>query len=212
MNPGLIERELRKSFEDWEGLLVNPRYCRRNNVVCWTSFKGGKLKEPVTSEQVLVVLEQKQFSFQWAEDGSLFQFLYIFDNQNVLTEARLAFYLIRSKGSFEDGTAEIKSTAWIRIDYDSFAAAGLLHSACHLHIHGFPQSRIVVDGVPGPRQFIEFIVATCYPDYYRMHRLSGADPVNVETMREVNACTMKLTGEGLQLIHLRAPDTMAPPV
>jgi hypothetical protein len=206
VNPGLLLNELRKTFEDWDGLLVNPRYCRNDRAVCWTSFNGGRLTEPVTSEQVLGVLDQKQFSFQSAEDGSIFQLLYRFDSDDKLIEARLAFYLLRSRGSLEDGYAEVRSTAWIRLDYDTAAAAGLLHTACHLHLHGFPETRIPVDGVPGPRQFVEFIIAACYPDYYRMHRLeSGNEPDNA-LIQTVNACMIRLPGPRPVILHLGLPE------
>ena len=208
MTPGILIQELQRAFEDWDGLLVNPRYCRSDNAICWTAFNGGRVRDPITSSQLLAIVEQKQFTFQSAEDGSIFQLLYRFDNSNKLLEARLAFYLIRSRGSLEEGTAEIKSTAWVRIDYDDAAAAGVLHSACHLHLHGFPEARIIVDGIPGPRQFVEFIVAACYPNYYEIHRLDGGNSPSQEAIKKINACMLAVSGGAPALLHLALPKSV----
>jgi hypothetical protein len=207
VKPSLLISELRQAFDDWDGLLVNPRYCRHDNLICWSSFNGGRVKESVTSNHLLEILENRQFSFQCAEDGSIFQFLYKFDDNEELTKARLAFYLIRSRGSLEEGTAEIKSTAWVRMDFDRDGARGMLHSACHLHLHGFPEGRIIVDGIPGPRQFVEFIVASCYPDYYRVHRLDGENPPQTATIEKINSCTLPLDDVPAPILHIALPKT-----
>ena len=198
MNPNLVERELREAFDDWDGLLVNPRFCRNGDLISWTGFDGGKVKEPVTVEKVLALLNQRQFTFQCAEDGSVFQILYRFDADG-LTEARLGFYLVKGRGSLEEGNAEIRSIAWIRFDFDRDSANGILHSACHLHLHGFPGTRVVVDGVPSPRQFIEFVVSACYPDYYRVNRLNDQDePDSPAQLDEINS-------RGLPATETRSP-------
>lgn len=65
--------------------------------------------------------------------------------------------------------------SWIRFDYDPSAKeTGILHHDCHLHLAGFPHMRIPVTAVPSPAQFVDFVMATCYPGIYKEHRL--ADP------------------------------------
>lgn len=201
MTAGEVERELHAVFQDWDGLLVNPRFCRVDNFVTWTAYTGGRLKEPVTGEQVLRIIEENQYTFQCAEDGSLFQMLYRFDEANKLTEARLGFYFVCGTGSFEEGSADITAIAWLRMDYDLAAANGVLHAACHLHVHGFPNARVPVNGVPGPRQFVEFVVSTCYPDYYKVHRLEINGDPQKEVMTKVNACQLSNTFSNDTLLH-----------
>ncbi|AFE05185.1 hypothetical protein COCOR_03371 [Corallococcus coralloides DSM 2259] len=73
------------------------------------------------------------------------------------------------------GPSDDELVSWIRIDFDPAAKRkGVLHHDCHLHVAGFPHMRIPVTAVPSPRQFVDFVMATCYPDIYRQHRL--ADP------------------------------------
>lgn len=60
--------------------------------------------------------------------------------------------------------------SWLRIDFAPDDARGVLHHECHMHISGFSHARLAVLGVPTPRQFIEFIMALCYPHIYHKHR------------------------------------------
>ena len=208
MTPEQLYDELNVVFSDWDGLLANPRFCRNDRSISWTGFSGGRLKEPVSIEQILAIVEDRQFSFQSAEDGSIFQLLYYFDRANTLQLARLAFYLLKTRGSFEQGTAELISNAWIRIDYDLQGANGLLHHDCHLHIHGFPEGRVIVNGVPGPRQFVEFVIAMCYPDHYKVHRLNqDGNPDDPKTLQAINRCSQppEATNSGPPMLHLALP-------
>jgi hypothetical protein len=61
--------------------------------------------------------------------------------------------------------------SWLRIDYDPKHAKGVLHHDCHMHLSAFPDARLVVAGVPTPTQFVEFVMALCYPKDYEKHRL-----------------------------------------
>lgn len=63
--------------------------------------------------------------------------------------------------------------SWIRIDYDPEVDKGVFHSSCHLHSSGFPGARVMLNLVPTPRQFLEFIFSLFYCDQYRRHRLDG---------------------------------------
>ena len=85
---------------------------------------------------------------------------------------------------FTDGTVPV----WLRIDYDPVAEPrGVTHHDCHVHISGFPGARIPFAGVPGPRQFLEFVFASFYPDEYKEHRLTPElAPRNLELMEMVN--------------------------
>jgi len=207
VNPGQIYDEINETFNDWDGLLANPRFARVDDLVAWTNFTGGRLKDPITIERILDVVQTGQFTFQSAEDGSIFQLLYSFGSDGKLEVARLAFYLLQTRGSFEEGTAELISNSWIRIDYDLSTAKGVLHNDCHLHLYGFPESRIMVDSVPGPRQFVEFVISACYPDFYKVHRLNeSGDFAKPKAIEQVNACVL-VTGSkpGPMLIHLATP-------
>jgi len=168
LSPNEIEQQLRSVYSEWYGLLVNPRFCRHNNLISWTAYDGGKAREPVTNEKFLNLVETRQYSFQCAEDGSLFQLLYRFDNSLHLTEARLGFYRTADPGVSEQAAL----VSWLRFDFDPQFSSGVLHHDCHLHIHGFPDTRIMVDGVPSPRQFVDFVLASCYPSSFEILRIN----------------------------------------
>jgi hypothetical protein len=87
-----VEEQVRDTYWDWRGLLVNPRYCRQGLRVSWNRYAVGIIREPINYEKVRSLVETKQFSFQCAEDGSVFQLLYQFASDDDLELARLAFY------------------------------------------------------------------------------------------------------------------------
>jgi hypothetical protein len=99
--------------------------------------------------------------------------------------------------------------SWLRIDYDPQNARGVLHHACHLHISAFPDSRFVVSGLPTPKQFIEFIMALCYPMSYKEHRLNEQWEYGDEKkIRSVNQPCVTLEDSDIyrQIAHFRVPD------
>jgi len=101
------------------------------------------------------------------------------------------------------------SIGWLRIDYDPDHAKGVLHHDCHMHISAFPNARLVVDGIPNPRQFIEFIMALCYPGIYKEHRLDNNGLfVNEEYMFKINSNCVSLQEHNIysQITHFRIPD------
>jgi hypothetical protein len=97
---------------------------------------------------------------------------------------------------------------WIRIDYDPSEIRGILHHSCHMHISFFTHSRIVVSGIPSPRQFTEFVLATFYPDIYRQHRLDHEDRfVNQDMINSFNEIHFPPDDVKLcsQVVHIRIP-------
>lgn len=98
--------------------------------------------------------------------------------------------------------------SWFRIEYAPQAAMGVLHHDCHIHFSTFPNSRFVVAGVPNPRQFIEFIMAFCYPELYRTHRLNNEGQyINLAKINSINSTCFPLTENVIfnQIAHFRIP-------
>lgn len=98
--------------------------------------------------------------------------------------------------------------SWFRIEYDPEASMGILHHDCHLHLSAFPHSRFVVAGVPNPRQFVEFIMAFCYPQLYKRHRLNEQGRyVSLTKINSVNSSCFPLIESTLfsQIAHFRIP-------
>ena len=203
-----------KVYLDWEGLLVNPRFCRNGGRVAWSNYDVGIIREPITHEKVRSLVEGKQYTFQSAEDGSVFQLLYEFDESQQLKLARLAFYKIsgiENDSEVVDGPkpeAEDQILPWLRFDFTEEYARGVLHYRSHLHLGGFKDARLVVAGVPGPHQFIELVVTMCYPDYYRVHRLDENGRFSAgANLSEVNLCCRDAFNEEEEssIIHVRLP-------
>lgn len=97
---------------------------------------------------------------------------------------------------------------WLRIDYDPQHAMGVLHHDCHMHLSAFPYARLVVAGVPTPKQFVEFIMALCYPAAYEKHRLDAHGQYTTEEhILTVNSKCVPLVEHKVfgQIIHFRIP-------
>ena len=117
--------------------------------------------------------------------------------------------------SYEDIPSEIDLTSshdapvsWLRIEYETTAARGILHYDCHMHLSSFPYSRFIVAGIPSPAQFIEFIAAFCYPESYKNHRLDELGQyISSEKIDAVNATCFPLIYSTLfdQIAHFRIP-------
>ncbi|SRR6266487_1124854 len=100
------------------------------------------------------------------------------------------------------------SIGWLRIDYDPEHANGVLHHHCHMPLSTFPRSRLIVAGVPTPRQFIEFIMALCYPRVYEKHRLNKDGQYNNEKhILTINSNCVPLREYDVfrQMTHFRIP-------
>jgi len=215
VTPAEVESQIRDCYWDWEGLLVNPLFCRSGTRVAWNRFSGGIIRDPVSYEKVRSLVEQKQYSFQCGEDGSVFQLLYEFDGTDKIQLVRLAFYKAQlpldendllSSGPRPD-FADI-FIPWLRFDYTQQYAAGVLHHESHMHVSGFSSARFAVSGVPGPRQFVEFVVASCYPDHYSVRRLDHSGGyLDPGAMSKLNTSCLRVQSGGIvdQIIHVRVP-------
>jgi hypothetical protein len=100
--------------------------------------------------------------------------------------------------------------SWLRIDYEPTAVKGVLHHECHMHLSPFPDARWVVAGVPNPRQFVEFVMSTCYPETYKNHRLDASGiyaKKNKEKIADINATCFPIAESTVfkQIVHLRIP-------
>jgi hypothetical protein len=98
--------------------------------------------------------------------------------------------------------------SWLRIDYDPEHAKGVLHHDCHMHISAFPHARLAVAGVPTPKQFVEFVIALCYPKIYEEHRLnSKGQYTNENQILTINSDCVPLRDHTVfrQMAHLRIP-------
>lgn len=114
------------------------------------------------------------------------------------------------------------TVSWFRIDYqprrqtvssgknksEVNESTGILHSKCHLHISGFPNSRFPVSGIPTPKQFIEIIIAFCYPEKYQKYRLNKQGTyVDINCLKEVNKIIIDFDHENIlqMMTHIKIP-------
>jgi hypothetical protein len=75
---------------------------------------------------------------------------------------------------------------WIRLDYEASDTGTCVHSDCHLHLAGFPDTRVIVNGVPGPRQFVEMVFAWLYPAIYLEEKLAVDEDARRDRVIEIN--------------------------
>jgi hypothetical protein len=97
---------------------------------------------------------------------------------------------------------------WFRIDFRSQSPKCVLHNNCHLHFGGFPGSRLVVAGLPTPRQFVEFVLCCCYSDIYERFRLDGTGKyLDERRIHSVNSTRIPVEPNPVfrQITHLRIP-------
>lgn len=188
LNPRYVQRE--QKDEQNRVLYQEITWDRRD-----ATYRTADL---VTEQSIIELSNASQYTFQVKDDGSIFQIYYNYDRSgNNIQSASLSFYLSRShiKRVDEDtllneisvlpsenqdlmldavlSSVNNQSVGWIRIDYDPTAKErGIIHHDCHMHLSNFPDTRFIVEGIPSPRQFIEFVVATVYPSQYKDHCLS----------------------------------------
>lgn len=164
----------------WPGFFVNPNYIRNGNTITWPN--RTRFDVDTTPDLLITLIEERQFSLQVLEDGSVFQIYYGFDPTGTrVQEASLGFYHadqpMDSLGDplTEGVTPQITGETpggWIRLDYDPAAARDCLHYHSHLHTSLSSEMRIPIWKVPTPKQFVELIVAWFYPQAYRDGRLA----------------------------------------
>jgi hypothetical protein len=219
--------QLVATYTEWAHILANPRFVRKGRSITWHDYSSAKLVVPSTHSDVVKLYEAGQYSFQ-TTDGSLLQLSYSYaQSKDELAKARLAFYKIDQQ-SWEIGESnELDaideliarnnspvSISWLRIDYSPRTTSGVLHNSCHLHLSAFPSARILVAGVPTPKQFLEFVIALCYPDIYREHRLDNKggykEPARMETVNS-QPVPLKEDLTCRYLTHIRIPGVLQLP-
>lgn len=164
---------LQSVYIDWSEFIANPNFIRKDNSITWAKFQPKIIPYPILYSDVVSLIEEGQYTFQLTCDGSILQLHYLFNKKgDQIISANLAFYstviLKTSKNSkklYDDGTV-----SWLRIDYDPESKRGVLHPACHMHLSSFPDTRFGLAGLPNPKQFVEFIMVSFYPEAYEAHR------------------------------------------
>jgi hypothetical protein len=175
MNPDETLKELNACLQDWRGFVANKNATLRRKLLAWPDHSPSVEKD-ISWETIASLATKKQYSFQ-LQDGSLVQTLYDFSRKgSQLASASLAYYENRVAEESEEEDGEVSPLVeslveappkWLRMDFTNVEDGNCIHSACHLHLAGFPETRIGCAGVPGPRQFLESLMAWFYPSHYR---------------------------------------------
>ena len=99
---------------------------------------------------------------------------------------------------------------WVRMDFSKGSQSSIIHTDCHLHLSGFPDTRIARAGVPGPRQFLESLFAWLYPTYYRTRILDKVEGDLRQRAIDVNRVCLKLLPREHfnSLLHLALPPSV----
>lgn len=230
LNISDVFSSLMSIFIDWGGFLVNKRFIRKGNEIIWEGYKKHEFADVVTASYVAKLAEYGQYSFQVGKDGSLFQIYYLYNHKKDIKSASLGFYhsgnhyyegeLLDSEELFDDffvPKPDIQ-VGWLRIDYTNKSEddGGIVHAKCHMHVSLFPDARIIVDRIPNPKQFVEFVIAICYPDEYKERRLNQAGRfLGVSKMCNVNnplAPDIQVNDLCDYMAHLRIPTKTVPPL
>lgn len=222
MNVEQVIKHLWTAQEFWRPLLVNPQFLRIGDTAAWVGYDPGVGRKIRNTGDFVGLSTSRQYSCKINVDDSLLQLVYAFDeDEKTLLSARLAYYQsplsLRDEATMDDTWAPDESTSddesdfignpdtvsWIRIDYDPGAHRDVVHTCCHLHVHGFSESRISIDGVPSPKQFIEFVLAVFYPKEYSSKRI-GADgrPRPRDIFARINRDGFDIDGRAPRLLRL----------
>lgn len=225
---------MRSVYDDWSDFLVNPQYIRRNGEVTWPSASRF-IRYPILMSDIAKMAEDRQYTFQIIEDGSLIQMYYKYRDNNLIYTSlgyysALSYYESQDDGQNKEEsvepevggeddqleTLEVSANyfptdlpiSWIRIDYSPETGRGVLHHDCHMHLGSFPNSRFVVSGLPNPKQFVEFIISLCYPEKYREHRLDASYRFrDSKKLVSVNSPSLKVDDSELyrKITHICVP-------
>ncbi len=219
MTPDETLRELNACFTDWPGFLANKNATLRGRIVAWPNYVPS-IEKNVTWETVSLLASNRQYSFQLI-DGSIIQMLYDFSApQAELKSAMLAYYENRIEEEPDEETegevvpldddSNSSSPKWLRMDFSKREDGSSIHAHCHLHLSGFPDTRISCAGVPGPRQFLESLLAWLYPDHYRDTVLVREDDDLKLRLVDVNrVCIQIMPREHFNsLLHLTLPPSI----
>lgn len=204
------------AYDDWHHCLLNPNFFRSTNRISWNNYESNWIDEALTYDSFIDLVSSKQYSIQ-VYDGSFLQLYYEFtDSGHELMRANLAYcknvfrYELDEETREEDfGASRCDEAAqWLRIDYAPETDSGIMHCATHLHLSTFPQGRMIVRGVPTPKQFIEFIISLCYPELYRDHRLDEhGDFSDFAKLSAINRSKFAFTDRNYfdHLVHFNSP-------
>jgi hypothetical protein len=220
MTPAETLQELNTCFTDWSGFLVNKNTSLRGHIVAWPHFVPN-IEKSISWDTVGSLASTRQYSFQLL-DGSIIQMVYDFSSRgSQLKSAMLAYFEnVEEQELDEETEGEIlpiddevaaDSPKWVRIDFSRGDQSSVIHTDCHLHLSGFPDTRIACAGVPGPRQFLESLLAWLYPTHYRT---SVLDKVEERDLRlraiDVNRVCLKLAPREHfnSLLHLTLPPSV----
>jgi len=195
-------QSLKTTILDWPNIFINRRDKRDDDThkISWNNYLRRDRIFDIRRSDLIEIVKTGQYSFQIIEDGSVFQLYYEFnDYNNSLCSANLAYfntggisydtflelqfsdvYNVETNSThtldkdinYQEDLYEDPLIAWIRIDYSPHEYCRPLHHLCHMHYSLFPNTRISVNAVPTPRQFLEFILATNYPHLYSEKRLN----------------------------------------
>jgi hypothetical protein len=85
---------LDSTFRDWQHLLANPYFIRKENTITWNKYESRFFENNVKLQDIINLIESQQYSFQFV-DGAIVQIYYQFDKKGEkLTGAKLAYYNI----------------------------------------------------------------------------------------------------------------------
>jgi len=219
MTPDETLRELNTCFTDWQGFLANKNATLRGKIVAWPSYIPS-IERNITWETISLLASNRQYSFQLL-DGSIVQMLYDFSAPGTqLKSAMLAYYESRVEEETDEETEgevlpldddlNTLSPKWLRVDFSEREDGNCIHAHCHLHLSGFPDTRISCAGVPGPRQFLESLLAWLYPDHYRSVVLGKEDDELKLRFVDVNRVCHHVTPRDQfnSLLHLTLPPSV----
>jgi hypothetical protein len=168
MNLDQCFQSLTASFAEWGDHLANRQCCVQGASVSWFGASDPRHSSVLGVTEFLKMVEQRQYTFQILDDGSLFRISYRYaDRGRRIVAASLGFIsapqgLQFCAGLNEEGAHE-ESCNWVRIDFDSDNHRPPNHSCCHLHISGLPDARLPLTRLPTPRQFVSWIFSIFYP-------------------------------------------------
>ncbi len=130
-------------YQDWEEVLANPLFVRKDFELTWPNRTDKFYRYPLTRGVVAELASARQYSFQMQTDGSLIQLYFSFENRGrSLTKASLGYYqgylspylpenraIIIAAETDEflvgDSSEDVILPSWFRIDYDPASGNGL---------------------------------------------------------------------------------------
>lgn len=174
----------------WPNIVVNPRFVTTNTKLTWRDYKGVHTPDILDKSWLDDLASTRQYSLQLNPDGSLVQLYYDFGLRGRKLEKAAMTYIAppplfmgRDEESEdftnEDLTELSKICSWLRIDYDPGASNPKIHSDCHMHISGLHSSRLALNRVPTPLQFINFLMQFHNPMSYA--KMSDDDLINANS-------------------------------